>query len=861
MATNLPSEKHIMDIEQKIDSKREDVESVEFEDSHASEFVLENERDIATRVISVEDDPSLNPWTIRAFVIGIGLSAFGGVLGTAAATSALGTEVLAVQRLFYNITPNPAASIFLLFSSQLLGYGIGGLLRSVLLYPSKMLYPGVLPLVSMLDVLFKEPEKVEKKLRLFKIVFGVIFIWELFPEWMFPLLTGFSIFCLADQRSQDFTRIFGGSNGNEGLGLLSICFDWQYISGGYNPMTIPLKAQFSNLIGYILCMVVFVAVYYNNIWQSRNLPFLSQELFYANGTVYDQLRILNDKFEVDPELLQKEGLPFYAGSWVVQLLTTNLGMAATFTHLLLWNRHDMRNAWTWMKPSELKRIWSNFDIRFWMWGANQDGEQKFFSSSKISGPLTNTTGNYDRSPKRPNTSNHIQESDWEDVEDVENQSLQSNQSLSGSVRVGMSSPHRRKVVQRTTYIASPARKPLSAPPTPTKSKKPPRKYTGREEVFQGARQGASFTFSYILDIFCTAIRLLRRPLGLLLFLWLLATLVNRLSITLRTTLSPLCLLPGLYGSRFCEAPAPTTPGANEPPRWADYPKFIDAQSATFEHLLDDSVGGSAISLEIKKAEMATSDLITLVQISDLKSRETLSEHLSTFVEEAKKTGRDLQRLSSKIGGAVDNIMAVNDYALHQIESVHAKPPGVLSLYGVIPWAAQKPTYDVVIRTFDEAMGVLSTSLERLILEAEVNLANLERLEERLSTLHDIVSREDVTISNAKSELLAELWTILGGNRGKLRNFDSHLVLLKNLSSYRKKALAHVVAALQTLKGMSHDMEDIRERVAAPELLGPRIPIEVHIKSIKTGPLSLPQDIWHGRPTAGSQRYVPFRKGV
>ena len=49
---------------------------------------------------------------------------------------------------------------------------------------------------------------------------------------MFPLLTGLSIFCLANPNSQDFTRIFGGSNGNEGLGLLSICFDWQYISGG-----------------------------------------------------------------------------------------------------------------------------------------------------------------------------------------------------------------------------------------------------------------------------------------------------------------------------------------------------------------------------------------------------------------------------------------------------------------------------------------------------------------------------------------------------------------------------------------------------------------------------------------------------
>jgi hypothetical protein len=43
--------------------------------------VLDSERDIATNIITVHDDPTLNPWTLRAFVLGFGLSAFGGVLG------------------------------------------------------------------------------------------------------------------------------------------------------------------------------------------------------------------------------------------------------------------------------------------------------------------------------------------------------------------------------------------------------------------------------------------------------------------------------------------------------------------------------------------------------------------------------------------------------------------------------------------------------------------------------------------------------------------------------------------------------------------------------------------------------------
>lgn len=65
--------------EEKSDYKNVDIESVDAGDSEFA--VLQDERDIATHVITVHDDPTLNAWTFRAFFIGIALSAFGGVLG------------------------------------------------------------------------------------------------------------------------------------------------------------------------------------------------------------------------------------------------------------------------------------------------------------------------------------------------------------------------------------------------------------------------------------------------------------------------------------------------------------------------------------------------------------------------------------------------------------------------------------------------------------------------------------------------------------------------------------------------------------------------------------------------------------
>jgi hypothetical protein len=98
-----------------------------------------------------------------------------------------------------------------------------------------------------------------------------IFIWELFPEWIFPMLTGFSVLCLAHPTSHHFTRVFGGSNGNEGLGLFSLCFDWQYISAAWNPFVIPLKAEvlirYSSylLLGLVNTHVGFLALHSDRI--------------------------------------------------------------------------------------------------------------------------------------------------------------------------------------------------------------------------------------------------------------------------------------------------------------------------------------------------------------------------------------------------------------------------------------------------------------------------------------------------------------------------------------------------------------------------------------------------------------------
>lgn len=62
-----------------------------------------------------------------------------------------------------------------------------------------------------------------KRLKLFWTAFTGMFLYEVVPSYIFPLLNGVNIVCLATQRAPEkalnvITNLFGGTDGNEGLG-------------------------------------------------------------------------------------------------------------------------------------------------------------------------------------------------------------------------------------------------------------------------------------------------------------------------------------------------------------------------------------------------------------------------------------------------------------------------------------------------------------------------------------------------------------------------------------------------------------------------------------------------------------------
>ncbi|KAK7707318.1 hypothetical protein SLS57_009339 [Botryosphaeria dothidea] len=281
------------------------------------------------------------------------------ILASSSAQVAFAVKVIAAQRLYYDNPPSTMVSILLVISSQCLGYGFAGLLRRALVYPAKMFWPVLLPVNSLLESLHRDRKETKPQRRVLCWAFAAIFIWQLFPEYIMPILTGVSIFCLANQNSQVFTTIFGGSNPNEGLGFLSFGLDWRSITS--QPLWYPLQTLTNNFIGYLICIILFAGVYYGNVWRARDFPFLSQMLYSETSTgsnydLYDQRAILDEDNTLNRDVVDTRGLPYLAATYATSILTNNLYVASTVVHVFLWNWHDVKKAWSFLHPEKLRKL-------------------------------------------------------------------------------------------------------------------------------------------------------------------------------------------------------------------------------------------------------------------------------------------------------------------------------------------------------------------------------------------------------------------------------------------------------------------------------------------------------------------------
>ncbi|KAL2283928.1 hypothetical protein FJTKL_09680 [Diaporthe vaccinii] len=279
------------------------------------------------------------PWTLKEHAVCA-------ITATSASNASASVMVFAAQDLFYDLPLSAATVILSTISIGLFGYGICGVMRPIAVWHVDAVYWSTLPTVKTLQGLHWQDLKNSKPLRYFWYSFGGMFAYEWFPAYMFPWLNSVSIPCLAAMKATGskaavLTNLFGGSINNEGIGLFSLSFDWQYITS-FNT-SLPLKLQVHAAVGYLVCFAAMLGIYYTNAWESKSLPFMSTTLRTDDGGKYPISEVFTGGV-LNQTALAENGLPRLTGSFAYAMFMANAAIGALVLHCFLFWGGDVIRA-------------------------------------------------------------------------------------------------------------------------------------------------------------------------------------------------------------------------------------------------------------------------------------------------------------------------------------------------------------------------------------------------------------------------------------------------------------------------------------------------------------------------------------
>jgi len=284
---------------------------------------------------------------------------------------------------------------------------------------------------------------------------------------------------------------------------------------------------------------------------------------------------------------------------------------------------------------------------------------------------------------------------------------------------------------------------------------------------------------------------------------------------------------------------------------------MTVQSA-FEDVLASSATGVNVPLEMKRGEASIRDLKHVVQYSTLPSRNELVFEFTGFIDTARQASADLTKFNSRIGRAADRVIGVNRWTLQVIDGIAEKETsrGAVSRFLqdtlLVPFFHNQAPENLVLEQYLEHTQAVEEQIAELIVEAQALLAILQNLDDRLDVIQSISTRDGVSLKGSRDEIFAQLWTWVGGNRASLKKNNEQKDLLNQVNVYRKTAWEHVSGTILKLQSIANGLEDLRERMGAPNVLGIQAAsLKLHIEHIQMGVERLEEQRAESRRVEGS----------
>ncbi|CAL1710742.1 unnamed protein product [Somion occarium] len=280
---------------------------------------------------------SLNPgpFTIKEHVLATVMAGVG-------AQSAYATEIVAVQRIWYNQRFNFAYQWMLVMSTQMIGFSVGGLARRLLVAPASMIWPNTLVTCAMYNTLHSQNyagigqrDGISRE-RFFAYAFIGATLWYFVPGYLFQALSMFTWVCWLAPNNVTVNALFGY---HSGMGFSLLSFDWTQIAFIGSPLATPWWAEANVLAGYLLFYWFLTPIlYFTNTWYSQYMPISGLNAYDRTGKLYDTSRVLNDDATFNLEAYKTYSPLFLPISFAVSYGITFAAITATIVHAILYFR-------------------------------------------------------------------------------------------------------------------------------------------------------------------------------------------------------------------------------------------------------------------------------------------------------------------------------------------------------------------------------------------------------------------------------------------------------------------------------------------------------------------------------------------
>ncbi|KAI8605408.1 OPT family small oligopeptide transporter [Dissophora ornata] len=259
--------------------------------------------------------------------------------------TAYAVDIIVIQKVFYHQDFGFGANFLLILCTQMLGYGMAGVLRRYLVYPAAMIWPANLVQVALFNTLHQDEDLAPgqwTRFRFFLVATFAMFLYQWIPGFLFPVVSSIAWICWIKPDNLVLSQLTGAG----GLGFGAISLDWNNIVAFLgSPLIVPWWAQVNIALGFFLMAWVLVPIaYYTNLWEAKKFPILTSGLFRDNGMKYVTTQILTDNV-LDEAKYEAYG-PLRISTFFA--LTYGIGFAglsSMITHTWLYHRHKLVAQW------------------------------------------------------------------------------------------------------------------------------------------------------------------------------------------------------------------------------------------------------------------------------------------------------------------------------------------------------------------------------------------------------------------------------------------------------------------------------------------------------------------------------------